>query len=76
MDLDQFYDAHALYEMSKQKPVEDRYVENIFAILLFLMFQLTIVRNWNSPKDSLVILLMELVLVCHIYIGYQLAQSM
>jgi hypothetical protein len=56
--------------------VEDRYVENIFAFLLFLMFQLTILRNWNSPKDNLVVLLVELVILCHVYIGYQLAQSM
>lgn len=76
MDLEQFFDEKPIFRAGKQKPIEDDHVGNIFALLLFTMFQLSILRNWNSPKDGLTILFVELILVCHIYIGYQLAQSM
>jgi hypothetical protein len=76
MDLDQFFDDQPLFHAAKTKPIEDQYVGNILAILLFLMFQVTILRLWNGPKDAPAALLSELILVCHIYIGYQLAQSM
>ncbi len=76
MDLDQFLDDQTLFHAAKAKPIEDHHVGNIFALLLFAMFQLTMIRLWKGPKDAPALLFSELILVCHIYIGYQLAQSM
>ncbi len=76
MDIEQFFDDQPIFRAAKPKPIEDHHVGNIFALLLFAMFQLTILRLWKGPKDAPALLLSEVILVCHIYIGYQLAQSM